>query len=132
MIIGVPKEVKADEYRVALVSNSPYARAYSSELRVVVIKPWVKASQSAKTVKRGTKATLYGLTDSFYVGERVVRQKRTKRGWVSVATTRVGKDGRFRFTVKPTTRTTYQYRFSLRSYSPRVTKLSRTLTLRVK
>ena len=106
-----PTTKRTRAYRVYLYSSTPYARVRSVTVKLNVVDPWAKASLSRTKMRKGKRVLISGRVDTFYAGERIVRQKRSASGaWKTQKTSRVRADGRFGFWVKPSTRTSHQYR----------------------
>jgi hypothetical protein len=61
-------------------------------------------------MRLGRSAVLTGTVSPRHDGQRMELQRRVSGSWRTVATTPLGSDSRYRFTVKPTRTGTYEYR----------------------
>ena len=128
-----PTTDTAHRYRVYLRSATPFARTRSKTLTVRLDEPRITAAASVTRVKRGGKVVVSGRTDTFYAKRPVQLRKLTPRGWVTTRAKKIGRDGTYRFVVRPKDRGRFQFQVFLRAKKPfRAYDGSKRLTVKVR
>jgi GH25 family lysozyme M1 (1,4-beta-N-acetylmuramidase) len=105
--------------------------ARSSAYENYVVKPTVSAALSAATVAHGSSVTLSGSAAPFVAGQKVTLQKHSGGAWRLTATSTLGRKGRFKFAIQPTTAGTLTYRVTVAATSRFGTGHSPTVSLTV-
>ena len=107
-----------------------YVRKVTEPL--VRVKPLLSAAISSSTAKPGQAVTFAGGTTALLAAEKVSRQLYTGGKWVTKATTTVSSTGRYSFSVKSSSKGTYQMRFDIPANGLHLAATSRTVVFTVR
>ncbi|MDQ1249501.1 MAG: hypothetical protein QG597_3876 [Actinomycetota bacterium] len=120
------------DYLARYAGTTGVTLASDSPVRVVTVGPRVTATASQTTIKLGARPVIGGAVTPNHREQLVYLQRYYTRAWHNVARQALSSASQVRFTVKPTTRGTWQYRVFKPGDADHVAATSPTVTIRVR